>query len=69
MKKNWNNNTERRKNLSNRIKGENNPMYGKTLKNAKKVLYDNVEYKSIAQAVDETGIHIRKLKKLGAIIL
>lgn len=54
--------------LSNRIKGKNNPMYGKTPKNALKICYNNIVYPSISAACRDTGLSIYKLKKNGEII-
>ena len=64
----WEQNEELRKKRSDELKGENNPMYGKVPKNAKKFLYNDVVYPSLAAAKRETGFTEHKLKKLGRIL-
>ncbi len=49
------------------ITGKNNPMYGKTPKNAIKVVIGGVEYKSISHAVRELKISTNRVKELAHI--
>lgn len=62
----WANKTEEElKSFGDKIKGKKNGMFGKTPKNAIKVIYDEVEYPSIAAASRATGVdskHFIKIK-------
>lgn len=61
----WEQNGELREKRSNELKGENNPMFGKVPANARKFVYNEQVYPSLAAAARETGFSSHKLKKLG----
>lgn len=52
-----------RKTMSEKHSGENNPMFGITPHNAKAVVYNGVEYKSIAAAARAAGINYSTFKR------
>lgn len=54
--------------MSEKYKGENNPMFGKTPNNAIRVIYEGVEYPSIAKAARETGKSTKFILKYGEVI-
>lgn len=56
-------NLERKKKQSERIKGENNPMFGKSPANARRILIDTIEYLSAADAVRKSGLSINYINK------
>lgn len=68
QKKNWSNNIERKKNASERNKGEKNPMFGKKPPNSVKIQYNGITYESLSDAVKKTGITLYFIKKCGVII-
>lgn len=47
-----------------RISGEKNPMFGKTPRNAKEVVVDDVTYPSITAAMKHTGLSASKIKRM-----
>jgi group I intron endonuclease len=67
-KKNWDNNIERKKLASDRIKGKNNPMHGKKPKNSIKIKLNDVIYESFNDAAKYTGLSVYRVKKQGEII-
>ena len=50
------------------LRGENNPMFGKVPTNAKKFVYNDVVYLSLAAARRATGMSEHKLKKVGKFV-
>lgn len=64
----WEENKELRESRSAELKGENNPMFGKVPKNAKKFVYNDVIYPSLAAARRATGMSEHKLKKVGKFV-
>ena len=63
--KHWEHNTERKKKASNRMIGKNNPNYGKISVNARRILFENTEYPSLAEAHRDTGRSVQYIKKNG----
>jgi group I intron endonuclease len=65
-KKDWWDNISKEKleEHKDKFRGEKNGMYGKTPKNAVRVMYDGVEYPSIAAASRATGVHSKFFIKL-----
>jgi group I intron endonuclease len=61
----WDNNPERKELQSARVSGINNPCYGKTPKNAKRVDFCGVMYDSITAACKATGKSFNFIKKYG----
>ena len=68
LKKAWDNNKERKKEFSEAILGEKNPMFGKVPSNARKVEFEGVIYNSLAEAYRETGRSPKYIKKNGKMI-
>lgn len=65
-KKHWNSlSIDQRIERSKKIAGSNNGMFGKTPKNSVRILYNGVEYNSIAAASRSTGHSANFLKKHG----
>lgn len=58
-----------KKNISIKVSGSNNGMYGKRPANAKIVIYEGKTYSSLKDACETTKLSPKTLKKLGAIIL
>jgi group I intron endonuclease len=52
-----------KKKLSKKISGSKNGMYGKVPRNAKKVIYNGIEYCSMAEAERQTGLSAYIIKK------
>jgi group I intron endonuclease len=68
-KKYWDSiNDEERRSRSKKLSGPNNGMYGKTPKNSIQVVYDGVQYKSIAEAARKTGKSTGFIKKHGTLL-
>lgn len=65
LKAAWDNNPARKQQLSENKLGSNNHMYGKTPANAKKIVFENNTYSSIAAAVRTTGRSFNYVKKHG----
>ena len=65
-KKDWwaNISKEKFEEFKSKVKGDKNGMYGKTPKNAVRVIYDGIEYPSIAAASRATGVHSKFFIKL-----
>ena len=53
---------------SQKIKGKNNGMYGKTPKNSIRIEFNGVKYKSLKEAVELTGHSAKFLKEHGTIL-
>lgn len=64
----WEENKELRETRSAELRGENNPMFGKVPTNAKKFVYNDVVYLSLAAARRATGMSEHKLKKVGKFV-
>lgn len=63
IKKEYWNDEQKKAAAAERIKGKNNPMYGKSPKNSVQITVDGVEYKSLTAASKALNISVFKLKK------
>lgn len=65
----WNNQSiEDRKKFSQKMKGEKNPMYGKTNQQAIKVEFEGIVYDSLTKASKATGHSLKFMKKHGTMV-
>lgn len=65
MKKSWSENVVRKQKLSNKMKGESNPQFGKKPKNSVPILINGIQYRSLTEAAKALNTTIHSIKKLG----